>query len=70
MQMFHFIHYGLSAVLVFVGVKMLISDIYKIPVGFSLGVVAAIIATSIAASMVWPKKANESEILPKWKDTA
>jgi tellurite resistance protein TerC len=56
MQMFHFIHYGLSAILVFVGVKMLISDIYPIPVGVSLALVAAILAASIVASMLWPDK--------------
>ena len=35
----------------FIGVKMLVMDIYHIPVGFSLGVVAAIIGTSVVASL-------------------
>jgi tellurite resistance protein TerC len=56
MQLFHHLHYGLSAILVFVGVKMVLSDIYKIPIGISLGVVGLIIAGSIAASLIWPRK--------------
>jgi tellurite resistance protein TerC len=56
MQLFHHLHYGLSIILVFVGVKMVLSDIYKIPIGVSLGAVALIIAGSIAASLIWPRK--------------
>ncbi len=48
---FSLLKYGLAMVLVFIGVKMLLIDIYKIPVLFSLGVVAAIICTSIVLSL-------------------
>jgi tellurite resistance protein TerC len=58
MQMFHFIHYGLSAILVFVGTKMLLSDVYKIPIVVSLGLIAAIIAVSIIASILWPQRSE------------
>jgi len=51
MNKFHYLKYGLSAVLVFVGVKMVIVDIYHIPVGLSLGVVAGILTISILASL-------------------
>ena len=37
MQLFHRLHYGLAAILVFVGIKMLLADIYKIPIGVALG---------------------------------
>jgi tellurite resistance protein TerC len=60
MQLFHHLHYGLSAILVFVGVKMVLSDIYNIPIGISLGVVGLIIAGSIAASIIWPRKGSET----------
>ncbi|MCM2272354.1 MAG: TerC family protein [candidate division Zixibacteria bacterium] len=60
MELFHHLHYGLSVILVFVGVKMVLSDIYKIPIGISLGVVGLIIAGSIAASLIWPHKKTES----------
>ena len=55
-QVFHYRHYGLSRILVFVGAKMLISDIYKWPVTISLGVIALMLGLSVAASMIWPKR--------------
>jgi tellurite resistance protein TerC len=48
---FSLLKYGLAIVLMFIGVKMLLIDLFKIPVLFSLGAVAAIIATSIALSL-------------------
>ena len=48
---FALLKYGLAAVLVFIGVKMLLIDIYKIPVGFSLAVVAVFIGISIWLSL-------------------
>jgi len=48
---FHLLKYGLALVLVFVGVKMLIVDFYKVPIGLALGVVAVILTASVAASL-------------------
>lgn len=48
---FYYLKLGLSVVLVFVGIKMIMVDIYKIPVGLSLGVIFIILAISIAASL-------------------
>lgn len=62
MNMFHFIHYGLSAILIFVGVKMLLMDVYKIPISVSLGVIAGILMVSVAASLRWPKQADDSKL--------
>ncbi len=47
---FHLLAYGLALVLVFIGTKMLIIDLYKIPVGVALGVTATLIAGSMFAS--------------------
>ena len=55
---FHYLKLGLSAVLVFVGVKMLLTDVYKVPVGVSLGVIALVLATSVVASLLFPKAAR------------
>ncbi len=52
---FYYLKLGLSVVLVFVGIKMMMVDIYKIPVGLSLGAIFIIIAISIAASL-WRAK--------------
>lgn len=48
---FSLLKYGLAAVLVFIGVKMMLIDLYKIPVGFSLAVVACFIGISIGLSL-------------------
>lgn len=52
MQMFKYLHYGLAAILIFVGVKMLISEFYKVPVGIALGMIMLILSVSIAASLL------------------
>jgi tellurite resistance protein TerC len=56
MDMFRYLKVGLSFVLCFVGVKMVIVDIYKIPIGVSLVVVAGILALSIFASLIARRK--------------
>ena len=48
---FSLLKYGLAAVLVFIGVKMLLIDLYKIPIGFSLAVVATFIGISVWMSL-------------------
>jgi len=55
MDLFHHLHYGLSAILVFVGAKMLLGHFVEIPIGIALGVVASILALSVIASLIWPK---------------
>lgn len=72
MDKFEYLKYGLAAVLTFVGVKMVIVEFYKIPVGLSLGIVAGILTISIVASL-WKarnsppglKTANNPTQLPK-----
>ena len=54
---FSLLKYGLAVVLMFIGIKMLLIDLFKIPATVSLGVVAAIIATSIVLSL--KKEARE-----------
>ena len=56
MKLFHHLQYGLSVILGFVGIKMLVTDIYKINIGVSLAVIASVIALSIIASLMWPNK--------------
>jgi tellurite resistance protein TerC len=58
------IHYGLSAILVFVGIKMLLADIYKIPVGIALGVVAGLLTISVIACMFRPRKEEIAPVNP------
>jgi tellurite resistance protein TerC len=58
---FHFLKLGLSVVLVFVGAKMLLADVYKVPIGASLGLIALILATSVVASLLFPKRAEAED---------
>ena len=53
-QRFEYLHYGLGALLVFVGVKMLVEDIVgHLPVGVSLGVIVAVLGASVGASLLF-----------------
>jgi len=68
MNLFHYLKFGLSIILSFIGVKMLIMDIYKIPIGAALGFVIFVLVASIVASKIWPQgsikepEVNETEI--------
>ena len=53
-KIFRFLSYGLSAILTFIGAKMLIADLYDIPVLISLAVVAGILALSVILSVLKP----------------
>jgi tellurite resistance protein TerC len=53
---FVYLKYGLAVVLVFIGAKMLLMDVYKIPTPASLGFVAIAIGASIVASLVLKPK--------------
>jgi tellurite resistance protein TerC len=55
MEMFRYLHYGLSLVLVFVGAKMLLSHYFEIPTHLALAAVAGVLAISVIASMANPK---------------
>src|SRR5215510_5005589 len=56
MQLFHYLHYGLSAILIFVGAKMLLADVYKLPVGVALGVIAGLLLIAVIASILRPRQ--------------
>lgn len=55
---FHLLKYGLAAILIFIGVKMLLLDVYKIPVAVALGVVGLILVVSVAASLITSRRAS------------
>lgn len=57
---FQYLKYGLSTILIFVGVKMSITDIYKIPVDLSLIVIVFVLAIAMLASVVVKKKPEQS----------
>ena len=53
---FHLLNYGLAVVLVFIGTKMMLIDLFKIPVGIALGVVVAVLGVTMWLSMRYPPK--------------
>jgi len=58
MRLFHYLHYGLSAILIFVGAKMLLADVYKLPVWVALGAIAGILLVAIVASVLRPRRVD------------
>ena len=54
MKLFRFLHYGLSVVLVLVGLKMITSEHIRIPTAATLGAVAGVLLVSIAVSVIFP----------------
>jgi tellurite resistance protein TerC len=56
---FHLLSYGLASVLVFIGVKMLLADLVKLPIAVSLSVVLLLIGGSIAASLWFPARPEQ-----------
>jgi tellurite resistance protein TerC len=70
-EIFHYLHYGLSAILVFVGSKMLLSHEgltifgislhYEVPTVVALGTVGCLLALSIIASLIFPEKKKQAE---------
>ena len=61
MERFHYLNYGLSAILVFVGVKMLIVGYYTISIGVALGTLAFLLTVSIAASLLYPPRVTQQD---------
>ncbi|MEB2310289.1 MAG: TerC family protein [Sorangiineae bacterium] len=58
MQRFHYLDLGLAAILVFIGAKMLLSGVYKIPNLVSLGVIAGVLTVAMVASALRPERAS------------
>jgi len=61
MRSFHLLHYGLSVILAFIGVKMLGSHWLHIPTVAALGVIVGVLAVSVAASLLFPPKAHKHQ---------
>lgn len=53
MGLFHYLHYGLAAILLFIGTKMVLTDIIKLPIQWALIIVLTILIGSIMASLIW-----------------
>lgn len=56
-ERFHYLRFGLAAILGFVGLKMILAEVYAIPIGLSLAIIICILALSAIASALRPKEA-------------
>lgn len=56
MRLFHYLHYGLALILVYVGTKMMLEDLVQIPTLVTLSVIILTISFSILLSIIYPKK--------------
>jgi len=63
-ERFHLLSYGLAVVLVFIGAKMLLIDVYKIPVAYSLGFTAVTLAVTMILSLKIPAKGRPGGAYP------
>jgi len=69
-EKFHLLKVGLAVVLLFVGVKMVIAEWYKVPIGISLGVIALVLAGSVVGSIIWPKRVSSAPLEDPRDDSA
>ena len=53
-SLFHYLRFGLAGILAFVGLKLLLSSMIKVPIGVSLGVIGFFLAASVVASLLFP----------------
>ena len=63
-ERFYLLKFGLALILVFVGLKMVwLNDLFggKFPISWSLGIIGVLLARSIAASLLWPKRAPAAD---------
>lgn len=63
-ERFHLLSYGLAIVLVLIGLKMLLVDIYKVPVVWSLGATFAVLAATMILSLRIPAKGGQRGAYP------
>jgi tellurite resistance protein TerC len=62
---FRYLNVGLAAVLVFVGAKMLLADLWHIPVALSLGVIVLVLGAAVGASLLRPGPAGGGRPAPR-----
>jgi tellurite resistance protein TerC len=64
LERFHYLSYGLAFILTFVGVKMLLTDVWHMPIWVSLVVIIGTLGVAAWASRKWPKDEDPSDAAP------
>jgi len=65
MKLFHYLNYGLSVVLIFIGVKMLLPERHHVPTWAALAVIAGVLALSVLASVLFPRREKPGSDAPR-----
>lgn len=65
MDLFRHLHTGLAVILMFVGVKMLVSGVYDVPITASLGIIASILVASVVGSLLSRDDRREPDVMPR-----
>ena len=65
MKMFHFLQHGFALIITILGVKMLLSDFYKLPISISLVLIVFILLSCIIASVLRPRKADLKQLFER-----
>lgn len=58
MGTFYFLHYGFASIIIILAIKMLLSDVYKLPIMVSLTLIIVILLVCVIISLLWPRKAD------------
>ncbi len=58
MKMFHFLHYGFASIILILGTKMLLSEVYKVPVALSLVLIMVILLVCVIVSLMRPRQGD------------
>lgn len=58
MNTFYFLHYGFASIIIILAIKMLLSDVYHLPISFSLALIIVILLVCVIVSLLWPRKAD------------
>ena len=65
MRSFHYLHYGFASIIVILGIKMLLGDVYHVPVTLSLVLIVLILMTSMIVSLLRPRAEDLKRILQR-----
>jgi mannitol/fructose-specific phosphotransferase system IIA component (Ntr-type) len=65
MRSFHYLHYGFASIIVILGIKMLLSDVYHLPIGVSLGLIVVILSAAVIASLLRPRREDLKRMLER-----
>lgn len=58
MNTFYFLHYGFASIVIILGIKMLLSEVYQLPISLSLTLIIVILLVCVIVSLLWPRKAD------------